>query len=85
MQINFIDTQELEDLLDDSKTLQIIDSGNQRIYVLEYTGQDIFAIETGTEKITVIYPCASFDAESGGSVHDHARATLDNETADAVA
>ncbi len=85
MQINFIDHDEFAALLGDAKKLQTIDSGNQQIHVLDYAGQDILAIETGSEKITVIYPPESFDDESGGSIHDHARAILDAERADVVA
>ena len=83
MQMNFIDTNGLVELLQDSKTLDIIDNNAQRIYVLEYAGADILAItEPAQGGATVVYGCSQFDAESGGSIHDHARqALLEEETA----
>lgn len=74
MQTNHIDTQQLADLLEQAKVLDTLDFQGQLTYVLEYTGQDILAVTTPNEGATVIYPCSSFDAESGGSIHDHARA-----------
>lgn len=73
MQTNHIDAGQLADLLAESTTLDVIHHEGQRIYVLEYTGQDILAVDTLSGGATVIYPCGSFDAESGGSIHDHAR------------
>lgn len=78
MQTNHIDTEQLADLLTDDRTtiLDEIEHEGQRIHVLEYAGQDILAIHTPNGGATIVYPCASFDAESGGSIHDHARAAL---------
>lgn len=44
------------------------------MFVVEFAGQDLIAIADGEGRATVIYPPEAFDAESGGSVHDHARA-----------
>lgn len=76
MQTNNLDTQELADLLEQSKTLSVIDHGALRMYVLEFDRQDILVFADSSNNATVVYPPESFDAESGGSVHDHARAIL---------
>lgn len=77
MQINHLnDAQQLADFLGGANVLSHYDHGAQRVYILEYTGQDLIAIANLDGRATVIYPCPSFDAEAGGSVHDHARAIL---------
>jgi len=76
MQTNHINAAQLADLLAEAIMLDTLDHEGQRIYVLEYTGQDILAVDTLSGGATVVYPCSSFDAESGGSIHDHARAAL---------
>lgn len=76
MQTNHIDAEQLADLLNEATILDTIEHEGQRVHVLEYTGQDILAIHTPGGGATIVYPCASFDAESGGSIHDHARAAL---------
>ncbi|MGJ3701726.1 hypothetical protein [Variovorax sp. AFSI2.2] len=73
MQTNHINAEQLADLLTEAVVLDTIEHEGQRTYVLEYTGQDILAVDTLNGGATVIYPCSSFDAESGGSIHDHAR------------
>jgi len=76
MQINYIDHPELADLLVQSSVLDTIDHNGQRTYVLHFDDQDILAISPSNGGAIVVYPGASFDAESGGSAHDHARAIL---------
>ena len=74
MQLNFITSDQLVELLHDSTILDTIDNGPQRVYVLHYSGSDILAVwDPITGGATVIYGPETFDAESGGSVHDHAR------------
>ena len=74
MQINFINSAELADLLSEAKILSMLDNVSQRVYVLEYTGADILVITEPAEgSATVIYGSNQFDDESGGSIHDHAR------------
>lgn len=86
MQLNFInDAQQLADLLEEATILSMIDHGAQRVYVVEFAGQDLIAIADGEGRATVIYPPESFDAESGGSVHDHARAIYGATPSDAQA
>jgi len=75
MQMNFIRADQLADLLANSETLDVVDFEGQRTYVLHFDRQDILAIDTASGGAAVIYPCSSFDDESGGSVHDHARAS----------
>lgn len=75
MQTNNLDTQELADTLEQSEVHAVIDTPGLRMHVLTFDKQDILIFTPGTGGIsTVVYPCASFDAESGGSIHDHARA-----------
>jgi hypothetical protein len=76
MQVNTITTaEELATLLEQSNILDTTDLGGVRMYTLEFDGQDILAF-AGTEGAFITYPCAAFDAESGGSTHDHARASI---------
>lgn len=64
----------LADILDQGKILDITDSPTGlRMYTLEFDGNDILIFEQGGHFFSV-YPCRVFDAECGGSIHDHARA-----------
>lgn len=63
----------LADILEQGKTLDITDHSGMRMYTVEFDGQDILIFESGGHFFSV-YPCGAFDAESGGSIHDHARA-----------
>lgn len=75
MQITHLnDAQELAGFLEQSTLLTHYDHGAMRVYVVEFAGQDLIAIADGEGRATVVYPPEAFDAESGGSVHDHARA-----------
>lgn len=86
MQINHLnDAQELADFLEESTILTFYSHGSMRVYVVEFAGQDLIAIADGEGRATVIYPPESFDAESGGSVHDHARAIYGATPSDAQA
>lgn len=78
MQVNFIDNQPVADTLEQSNVLSTLPGpGDQTTYVLEFAGQDLLMIvDAATGDAIVIYPDGSFDAESGGSVHYHARAIL---------
>ena len=75
MQVNYIDTEQLAELLHNSKILHMLDYNGQRTFVLEFDRQDILAVDAPNGGAIVIYPCTSFDDESGGSIHDHARAS----------
>lgn len=76
MQITTLGISEFADFLadPDTKVLDVIDNGATRIHVAEFNGQDVLVFSDPSSNATVVYPCATFDAESGGSVHDHARA-----------
>ena len=76
MQTNNLDEQELADLLEQSKTLSMVDHGAVRMYVIEFDKQDILVFADSSNNATVVYAAEAFDAESGGSIHDHARAIL---------
>jgi hypothetical protein len=76
MQTNNLDAHELADLLGDpaTKIWEMLDLGSTRMYVLTWSKQDILVFADMSNNATVVYDSAAFDAESGGSVHDHARA-----------
>lgn len=78
MQTNHLDATELEALFCDSSTkiLSTVEQGAILMHVLEFDGQDILVFANGSKNATVVYGPESFDAESGGSIHDHARAIL---------
>ena len=63
----------LADLLEQRKTLDITDHGGMRMYTVEFDGNDILIFESNGSFWSV-YPSNVFDAECGGSIHDHARA-----------
>lgn len=75
MQTNTVNKQELADLLENSNILDIQHLPGVRQYTLEFSNpkQDILVFAS-MESAFVVYPCGMFDDESGGSVHDHARA-----------
>jgi hypothetical protein len=73
MQVNYVTTDQLADLLEESKILDTLDYQGQRTYVLQWGKQDILAIDAPSGGALVVYPCSQLDEECGGSVHDHAR------------
>lgn len=73
MQMNTLTLDQLADTLTESNVLEVIDNGPLRTYVVEHHSHDILIFEANGAA-TVVYPCGMLDAESGGSVHDHARA-----------
>lgn len=80
MQTNtLISSQELATLLEESNILDIQYLPGIRQYTLEFNNpkQDLLVFAS-TESAFVVYPCSMFDAESGGSVHDHARTIAAN-------
>lgn len=81
MQTNHLNAIELESLLCESSTkiLSIVEQGATRMHVLEFDGQDVLVFSDSSKNATVVYPPECFDAESGGSIHDHARAMLQAE------
>ena len=77
MQMNFIDFNQLAELLVDGERLQTIDHGSQRIHVMSFGGSDLITVvDPLTGSAICIYSCNSFDVECGGSIHDQARAIL---------
>lgn len=76
MQISHIDVGQLADMLAGGERLAIMDYGPQRVEVLRWGGVDLLAVvDPVTGGAVVVSPCAQ-DADSGGSVHDHARHML---------
>lgn len=78
MQLTYLDTQQIADMLGESKELSRLEIGSATTYILESAhGRDILLTVCSAHGIgQMIDPC-SYDVESGGSVHDHARASLD--------
>lgn len=72
------DSQELAEILEQSEILSMVDHGGVRMYVLRCNDQDVLAFAGANNAGFVVYPPESFDAEFGGSVHDQARACLDD-------
>lgn len=76
MQIHFLDKDQQEEALSQSKILAIIEApdSSQRTHVIEFGGQDLLMVSAGgSDQAMVIYPDSSFDDELGGSLHDEAR------------
>lgn len=80
MQTNHLSTDEFAELLDspDTQVLDTIDHGATRMLVATVNGLDVLIFHGHDLSATVVYPCHAFDAESAGSIHDHARACAAN-------
>ncbi len=76
MQTTHLDISEFADLLADPDTqiLDTLDFGSTRMHVAIVNGLDVLVFADSSGNATVVYSPEAFDAESGGSVHDHARA-----------
>lgn len=86
MQLNYLNNaEELADFLAQSNVLTMIDHAGLRVIVAEFAGQDVLAVQGLGEGAVVIYGPEAFDAESGGSVHDHARVIYGATPSDAQA
>lgn len=76
MQISQVTIEQLAEMLTEGERLATMDFGPQRVEVLTWTGVDLLAVvDPVTGSAVVVSPCAQ-DADSGGSVHDHARQML---------
>lgn len=79
MQTNTLnDAQELADFLEQCEILDIVDLGTIRKYIVEFDSQDLLVFADISGAAFVVYPPESFDAEAGGSIHDHARAVAEH-------
>lgn len=67
---------ELAEILTQSKVLQTIDHHQLRLQVIECNGQDVLLFVDSNNNAITVYPCAAFDSEFGGSIHDQARQSL---------
>lgn len=73
MQISHIDVDQLADTLTEGDSLATLDYGPQRVHVLRWGGVDLLAVVCPIKGgATVVSPCSE-DADSGGSIHAHAR------------
>lgn len=76
MQISQVTIEQLADMLTEGERLATLDYGPQQVHVLHWGGVDVLAIvDVVTGGAVVVSPCAE-DADSGGSIHDHARQML---------
>lgn len=76
MQVSQVTVEQLAEMLTDGDNLETLDYGPQRVHVLRWGGVDLLAIVCPiTGGAVVVSPCSE-DADSGGSVHHHARAIL---------
>lgn len=71
-------SQELADILEQSTILSTVDHGALRMYVLHCNDQDVLLFAGADNHCFTVYPCSSFDVEFGGSIHDAARACLED-------
>lgn len=79
MQVTTLDdAPELADFLEQSKILDTTNLDAGRMYTVEFDGQDLLVVAVSGGAAFVIYPPESFDAEAGGSIHDHARAIAEH-------
>lgn len=77
MQITHIPIEQFAEMLTEGESLATLDYGPQRVEVLHWGGVDVLAIVCPiTGDAIVVSPCSE-DKHSGGSIHDHARQTLD--------
>ncbi len=75
MQVSHLDIKQLAELMTEGESLATLDYGPQRVEVLHWGGVDLLAIVCPiTGAAVVVSPCSE-DADSGGSIHDHARQT----------
>lgn len=75
MQISHLNIEQLAEMLTEGERLATSDYGPQRVEVLHRGGVDLLAIVCPiTGAAVVVSPCSE-DADSGGSIHDHARQT----------
>lgn len=77
MQLNFLEPDQVAETIEQSRVLSTLQGlGMTTIYVVEFGRQDMLLVVDGvTGKAAAIYPCSSFDHETG-SVHDNAREVL---------
>ena len=80
MQTNHLDISEFADLLadPDTKILDTLNFGSTVMHVAVVNGLDVLVFADSSGNAIVVYPCHAFDAESAGSIHDHARAIAVN-------
>jgi hypothetical protein len=77
MQLTHLTIEQAADVLADptTTTLTIMEwPGSSRIHVLEHNGRDIVMMVDGATGDAIVIDRDAYDGDSGGSVHDHARA-----------
>lgn len=73
MQISQIDVEQLAQMLTEGECLATLDYPTQQVHVLRWGSVDLLAVVCPvTGGAVVVSPCDQ-DADSGGSIHHHAR------------
>lgn len=76
MQVSHINAEQLAGMLTEGESLATLDFRTQQVHVLHWGRVDVLAIVCPiTGSAVVVSPCAE-DADSGGSIHAHARQML---------
>lgn len=73
MQVSYLDIEQLGDMLSTGERITTLDHPTQQVHVLHWGGVDLLAVVNPvTGGAVVVSPCSE-DADSGGSIHSHAR------------
>ena len=77
MNVSFISNETFAQTISEADILTTLEGpGVAQIYVCERDGADILIItDSASGGAIVVHPCSQ-DSDSGGSIHDHARASI---------
>ena len=76
MQVSYLDIEQLADMLNTGERLTTLDHPTRQVHVLHWGGVNVLAVvDQVTGGAVVVSPCSE-DADSGGSIHLHARQTF---------
>ena len=76
MQVNYLDIEQLADMLNTGERLTTLDHPTQQVHVLHWGGVDVLAVVDPVTGGAMVVSPSSEDADSGGSIHHHARQTF---------
>lgn len=75
MQATHLTTSQAAEVLAEAVTLTRLEwPGASRTHVLEVNGRDVLMIQDSLTGDAIVIDACDYDSESGGSIHDHARA-----------
>lgn len=78
MNITFIDHETLAQTVEESTVLDRLEGQGLTIHVAEREGRDILIFESPVTGGGAVVEPDSADKEAGGSIHDHARSSIDD-------